>query len=440
MKVFLDTIGCRLNQSEIETFARQFRSAGHTIVSSAVEADMVVINTCAVTTKAASDSRQKIRQAARHSATGSAPGKIVVTGCWSTLDPAGAKALSGVSHVVPNPQKDQLVAGVLDLPPEMFDLEPVVREPLPGIHLRTRAFIKAQDGCDNHCTFCITRIARGPGRSRDIAQVLHDARSALDGGAQELVLTGVHLGSWGQDFNRPARLYDLVQALLREPHLPRLRLSSLEPWDLDEQFFSLWSDPRLCRHLHLPLQSGSIEVLRRMARKTTPESFAQLVEAARKASPQMAVTTDIIIGFPGETDEHFLAGLEFVRQMKFAHGHVFNYSLRPGTAAARMPDHVPQEIRKRRSAVMRAAIAESTRQYRLGFVEADLDVLWEATNAFGPQGWKLHGLTDNYLPVTVHAPERLWNHLGRVHLVGMDSEGMLGEIRPEEKKCIGGQI
>jgi threonylcarbamoyladenosine tRNA methylthiotransferase MtaB len=428
MKVYLDTIGCRLNQSEIETFARQFRSAGHTIVSSPGEADMVVINTCAVTTQAASDSRQKIRQAARAAALAGGQSELIVTGCWSTLDPGGAQSLMGVTRVVPNLEKDQLVAGVLDLPLETFDLEPVAREPLPGAHLRTRAFIKVQDGCDNHCTFCVTRIARGPGRSREIEQVLRDIHSALEGGAQELVLTGVHLGSWGQDFQTPAHLYDLVEGILREPALPRLRLSSLEPWDLDEAFFSLWSDPRLCRHLHLPLQSGSTETLRRMARKTTPESFAHLVDAARKASPDIAITTDLIVGFPGETDEQFMESLEFVRQVEFANGHVFTYSARPGTAAARMPNQVPQEVRKQRSMQMRAVFAASAEQYRLRFIDEELDVLWEATDSFGPDGWHLHGLTDNYLPVTVNSPQRLWNQLSKVKLVGLTAEGMRGEI------------
>lgn len=428
MKVFLDTIGCRLNQSEIEMFATQFRAAGHIIVSSSAEADLVVINTCAVTTQAASDSRQKIRQAARDPARSAGKGQLLVTGCWSTLDPSTAQAMQGVTHVVPNLEKDRLVAGLLELPLELFDLEPVVREPLPGARLRTRAFIKVQDGCDNHCTFCVTRIARGPGRSHEVARIMRDVNAALAGGAHELVLTGVHLGSWGQDFSPPQHLYDLVETILREAQPPRLRLSSLEPWDLDERFFSLWANPHLCRHLHLPLQSGSASTLRRMARKTTPESFARLVEMARKSSPDIAVTTDIIVGFPGETELQFEESLEFARAMNFAHGHVFTYSARPGTAAAQMPGQIPPELRKQRNAQMRAMIAESTERYRLRFVSSEVDVLWEATDAFGPDGWRLHGLTENNLPVTVNYPQRLWNQLSRVKLVRVTAEGMLGEI------------
>jgi threonylcarbamoyladenosine tRNA methylthiotransferase MtaB len=423
MNIYLDSIGCRLNQSEIEKFASQFRAAGHTIVSTAAEADYVVVNTCAVTAEAASDSRQKIRQASRASS-----GQVVVTGCWATLDKAGAKALPGVARVVENSAKDHLVADLLNLPEEAFDLEPVARTPLPGIHLRTRAFIKVQDGCDNHCTFCITRIARGAGRSRPVDEVLGDVRAALDGGAQEIVLTGVHLGSWGQDFDQPGKLYDLVEALLRNSDAPRLRLSSLEPWDLDEAFFSLWSDSRLCPHLHLPLQSGSADTLHRMARKTTPESFARLLEAARASSPDIAITTDIIAGFPGETEASFEESLDFVRRMNFAAGHVFTYSARPGTGAARMPNQVPVPVRKERNARLRAALAEASLRYRERFVGKELEVLWEATDALGPEGWHLHGLTGNYLRVTALSPDRRWNQLNRVRLTALDGEGLTGEI------------
>jgi len=432
MKIYLDSIGCRLNQSEIEKFANQFRAAGHTIVDSSAEADYVVVNTCAVTSEAASDSRQKIRQAARSAAGRTAPGEIIVTGCWATLDERGAQALPGVTRVVKNDVKDRLVADLLNLPEEVFDLEPVARQPLPGAHLRTRAFIKVQDGCDNHCTFCITRIARGAGRSRSLNEVLSDVHSALAGGAQEIVLTGVHLGSWGQDLENGAgkafHLYDLVKALLAQTDAPRLRLSSLEPWDLDENFFSLWTDPRLCRHLHLPLQAGSAETLRRMARKTTPESFAQLVNAARSVSPEIAITTDIIAGFPGETEAAFSESLDFVRRMNFAAGHVFTYSARPGTAAARMPAQVPMEIRKRRNSDLRAVLAESSTRYSSRFIGADLKVLWESTDSYGPDGWRLHGLTDNYLRVITHAPERLWNQNSRVRIQGINEEGLSGLI------------
>lgn len=423
MNVFLDSVGCRLNQSEIEKFALEFRAAGHTIVASPKEADLVVINTCAVTRQAEADSRNKIRQAGR-----ATTGKISVTGCWATLYRDAASALPKVDQVVGNLEKDRLVSDLLNLPPEQFDLEPLAREPLPGIHQRTRAFLKVQDGCDNHCTFCVTRIARGAGRSRSVADVLADVHTAQAGGAQEIVLTGVHLGSWGQDFASPAHLYDLVKAILGESDIPRLRLSSLEPWDLDERFFSLWSDERLCRHLHLPLQSGCESTLRRMARKTSPESFSRLVDLARGASPEMAITTDVIVGFPGETEAEFAESLDFVREMRFAGGHVFNYSARPGTAAERLPGQVPLEVRKQRSQRMRDGLGVAARQYSSGYIGKQVRVLWESTDVLGPDGWHLHGLTDNYLRVHATHPDRLWNQINQVAVVKLEGDELAGVI------------
>lgn len=424
MKVFLDSVGCRLNQSEIEAYARQFHAAGHTLVASPEQADLVVVNTCSVTAAAAADSRGVIRSAARLGAQ-----EIVVTGCWSTLYPQAAAELPAVSRVVPNLDKDHLVADLLGVPQETFDLEPVARQPVPGARLRTRAFIKAQDGCDNRCTFCVTTLARGPGRSRTVEQVLADIQSALDGDCQEVVLTGVHLGSWGQDFTTSLRLDHLVREVLARSAAPRLRLSSLEPWDLDAGFFRLWEDSRLCRHLHLPLQSGCAATLRRMARKTTPESFAELVAAARAIVPDMAITTDVIVGFPGESEAEFAESIDFVRQMDFAGGHVFTYSARQGTAAERMPDQVLNRVRKERSAVMRQLLAESAGRYQDRFLGQVLPVLWESATGYGPDGWHLSGLTDNYLRVSTRAPRQCWNRITPVRLTSSQGEVLQGQLQ-----------
>jgi threonylcarbamoyladenosine tRNA methylthiotransferase MtaB len=434
MKVFLDLVGCRLNQAEIENYARQFRAAGHSLTADPGEADLVVINTCAVTKAAAADSRKKIRHAARAGAK-----EIEVTGCWSTLNPEVAARLPSVRQVIPNADKDHLVPLTLGLPEENFDLEPVERLPIPGTRLRTRAFIKVQDGCDNRCTFCVTTIARGRGRSRPIREILGDVNAALhagesgsdgirSGGAKEIVLTGVHLGSWGQDFSSPLHLRQLIEAILKDTDVPRLRLSSLEPWDLDEEFFSLWDDPRLCRHLHLPLQSGCEATLRRMARKTTPKSFAALVEAARQAVPAIAITTDVMAGFPGETQAEFAESLAFVREMNFAGGHVFTYSSRSGTAAARMPVQIPHSIRKERNAQLRASLAESARRYRQCFLGQSVPVLCEGATALGPKTWHLSGLTDNYLRVSAEAPRDMWNEITPVRLTHLKDDGLQGEM------------
>jgi threonylcarbamoyladenosine tRNA methylthiotransferase MtaB len=422
MKIYLDTIGCRLNQSEIESMARQFRAAGHEIVMSAGLADLAVVNTCAVTNEAAADSRAKIRQMARAGVE-----EIVATGCWATLQPGQALELPNVLRVINNESKDDLVPAVLGLPKESFDVEPIAREPLPGLHRRTRAFIKVQDGCDNHCTFCITTVARGEGRSRPLAEVLLDIQSALDGGAKEVVLTGVHLGSWGYDFG--SHLRDLIRAVLRETDVPRLRLSSLEPWDLDAGFFSLWdpssSSGRLMPHLHLPLQSGSEATLKRMARKTTPGSFRALVSAARQAIPDVAITTDVIAGFPGETEAEFAESLAFVREMDFAGGHVFTYSPRPGTGAARMKGQVRHELRKSRNHILHEALEESARAYRQRFVGRTLPVLWESTSEMGEWGWRMEGLTGNYLRVNAFAPSPRWNEIDTVRLTDELQAGKL---------------
>ena len=421
MKIYLDTIGCRLNQSEIESMARGFRAAGHEIVTSAQMADMAVVNTCAVTNEASADSRGKIRQIARLGVN-----EIIATGCWATLQPQQANALPSVVRVVTNDRKDYLVSDVLDLPRETFDLEPIVRKPLPGLHRRTRAFIKVQDGCDNHCTFCVTTIARGEGRSRSVAEVMLDIQSALAGGTKEIVLTGVHLGSWGQDFGKHLR--DLIKAILSETDVPRLRLSSLEPWDLNADFFSLWQDKRLMPHLHLPLQSGCESTLKRMARKTTPQSFRELVSAARDVMPDVAVTTDIIAGFPGETDEEFAESLEFVKEMDFAGGHVFSYSPRPGTGAAKMKGQVRPELRKKRNHIVHDALEESAKSYRQKFVGQMTSVLWESVSEMGEWGWQMEGLTGNYLRVNAFAPSPRWNEIDRVILNEDNNDKIKGVI------------
>jgi len=422
MKVYLDTVGCRLNQSEIEMMARQFRAAGHEVVASAQDADMAVVNTCAVTVEAASDSRGKLRHIAR-----AGVNEIIATGCWVTLQPQQASALPNISRIVINDRKDHLVTDILNDREQSFDVEPIIRTPLPGLHHRTRAFIKVQDGCDNHCTFCVTTIARGEGRGRPIADVISDIQFALDGGTKEIVLTGVHLGSWGYDFG--IHLRDLIKAILRETDVTRLRLSSLEPWDLDADFFSLWEDACLCQHLHLPLQSGCEATLKRMARKTTPASFRDLVAAARQIMPDAAITTDIIAGFPGETEDEFAESLAFAKEMNFAGGHAFSYSPRPGTGAARMKEQVRPEVRKERNAMYRAVFEESANAYRQRFIGKTLPVLWESTTQLDERGWQMEGHTGNYLRVKAMAPAPRWNEMDDVELIENSSGMVQGLIR-----------
>ncbi|MBK9006914.1 MAG: tRNA (N(6)-L-threonylcarbamoyladenosine(37)-C(2))-methylthiotransferase MtaB [Anaerolineae bacterium] len=446
MKIYLDTIGCRLNQAEIEHMAHGFRSAGHEIVASAELAEMAVVNTCAVTNDAVSVSRGKIRQIARAGVT-----DIVATGCWTTLQPERALELTNVTRVISNDRKDHLVADVLDLQPETFDLrpdpstssgqafdlEPLTRIPLPGLHRRTRAFIKVQDGCNNQCTFCITTVARGEARSRTVADVIQDIQFALDGGAKEIVLTGVHLGSWGYEFE--SHLAELIKAILHHTDVPRLRLSSLEPWDLNADFFSLWdsstslrASSRLMPHLHLPLQAGSDSTLKRMRRNTTTNSFRELIQSARETIPDVAITTDIIAGFPGETDEEFAHTLDFVNEMNFAGGHVFTYSPRPGTGAAKMKGQIQSEVRKKRNHILHDALEESAKSYREKFIGQTMFVLWESTSEMGERGWLMEGFTENYLRAQAFAESPRWNEIDRVALTDCESNQVRGEILNEE--------
>ncbi|RCK71823.1 MAG: tRNA-t(6)A37 methylthiotransferase [Anaerolineae bacterium] len=427
-RVYLDMVGCRLNQSELESFARQFRAAGYTIVDTPDQADWVVINTCTVTAAADADSRAKARQAFRAGAK-----QIALTGCWATLHPAEALSLPGVQRVIPNDQKESLVSQIT----EVYDLEPLEREPLPGLRHRTRAFLKVQDGCDNHCTFCVTRLARGKGRSRPIAAVLADIQAALGEGkdgaddappAREIVLSGVHLGSWGKDFSPPLHLRHLIQAILQDTDVPRLRLSSLEPWDLDEGFFRLWENPRLCRHLHLPLQSGCAATLRRMARKCSPEGYAHLVATARALIPGLAVTTDIIVGFPGEDENEFAQSLAFIQQMEFSGGHVFVFSPRPGTAATRLSQPVSPSIARARSQQVRESLSVSAQAFRQRFLGSTVKVLWESRRGQTPQGWILSGLSDNYLRVRTVTSQPLDNQISEVRLTAIAAEEMIGVV------------
>ncbi len=425
MKIFLDMVGCRLNQSEIERFANIFRALGHEIVPAASNADMAIINTCAVTVKAAADSRKKIRRAVRDGAR-----QVVVTGCWSTMHPEKAAGMMGVTAVIGNPDKDHLVSILLNLDQKQIDALSLIREPLPGGRGRTRAFIKVQEGCDNVCTYCLTRVARGRSRSRPVDDIRRDLHSALRGGAREIVLTGVQLGAWGRDFTPSAALQDLISAALDLPDLERLRLSSIEPWDFSPDLLVHWQDARLCRHLHLPLQSGSDRILKAMGRPLTTSDYAALINQIRNIWPDAAITTDVITGFPGESSMDFEQTKAFIQEMRFAGGHVFTYSPRPQTAAFKMKERVPIQTARARNAALRDVFKKSSRDFRTRFIGDVVRVLWERDEQQDDGCWRLSGLTDHYLRVQADSSVSLWNQFSRVKITGHDPERpmLLGEI------------
>ncbi|MBR6090821.1 MAG: tRNA (N(6)-L-threonylcarbamoyladenosine(37)-C(2))-methylthiotransferase MtaB [Anaerolineaceae bacterium] len=422
MKVFFDTIGCRLNQAEIERYAVQFAAQGHELVPDAESADMVIVNTCSVTAAAASDSRGKIRSAARNGA------RVVVTGCWSTMEPEIAAMMEGVSHVIPNAEKDHLPQTVLGTKEPDFDVEPLKRIILPGIHARTRAFIKIQDGCDNHCTFCVTHLVRGKARSVSETDVLRDVQAAINAGGKEIVLTGVNLGAWGLDLDPRKELADLIEFLLRETDIPRIRLSSLESWNLSDRFLQLWHDPRMCPQFHLPLQSGSNSVLKRMARRTTLAEFRRLTETALTVNPDFAITTDVIAGFPGETDEEFAETVSFIESIPFAGGHVFPYSPRPGTPAARMSGQIGKSVQKARAKQLRDIFENKTEQFEQSFVGSTQQILWESSVPLPDGRWETHGLSGNYLSVKTIFPSPVRNRIDSVLLTGREDGKLIGKV------------
>lgn len=375
MKVYLETLGCRLNYSEIEALGRALRAAGHQVVRTPQEADVCILNTCAVTAEAARKSRQRARKLARAN-----PNlRLAVTGCYATLAPETVSRLPNVKLVVDNRHKERL-AELLQPWSAELDGESWRRlapDAAPHSPTRTRAFVKVQDGCNNRCTFCIVTVARGPERSRPLPEVVEEIQRLVAAGYQEAVLTGVHLGGYGRD--QGSSLHELVAAILEQTSLPRLRLSSLEPWDIEPSFFDLWpaSQGRLCPHLHLPLQAGCDRTLKRMARRNRTADFRQLVTEARHRIPGLVITTDIIVGFPGESEADFAESLAFVEAMNFAHVHVFPYSPRQGTPAATFTAQVPVAERRRRVAAMQEVARKTGLAVRRSFLGQVRPVLWE---------------------------------------------------------------
>ena len=453
MRYYLESLGCRLNYAEMAALSRRLTEEGHELADSAGEADICILNSCAVTDEAARKSRQIARQLAHASPCS----RLVLTGCFATLYAPAASALPNVALVVDNEQKEHLPE-VLRLLPAV-SATPMSGQPSragvtnPGRRVaetpegteeipersRTRAFIKVQDGCRNRCTYCVVTVARGEERSRRVAEVVREVNSLAEAGYREAVLTGVHLGAYGADTGES--LSSLLAALLAETSIPRLRLSSLEPFDLSPELFRAWGESggRLMPHLHLPAQSGSDEILRRMGRRNRVADYEALVTAARVAIPGLTVTTDLMTGFPGESESQFAETLSFAARMRFAHIHVFTYSQRPGTAAASFPDQIPVSERRRRSQLLSRNAGEISRSVRSGFLGQVRPVLWESRVSSRSAGslkkvasavWS--GLTDNYLRVHMRPQEEegLQNRIHSVRLIALDGTTFQGELAP----------
>ena len=429
MRINLKTLGCRLNEAELETWARQFQAEGHRIVDQSAEADLVVLNSCAVTQDAVRKSKYLIRRTHRENPSA----KLVMTGCYASLNPEEAKTALGVDLVVNNADKHRLVEIAkesLDMPtmPE-FASEP--GEASLFAMGRQRAFVKVQDGCRYRCAYCIVTLARGEESSRDIAEIVAEINTLYFEGVQEAILTGVHLGGWGSDLGM--RLDDLLSALLEQTEIPRLRLGSLEPWELSDRFFALLQNPRLMPHLHLPLQSGADSVLRRMARRCKTAEFAQLVKQARAANPDINITTDVIVGFPGETDAEWEESLDFIESQGFGHLHIFGFSARVGTKAATLPDQIPSPVIKSRVQQLHKLATRQKRTTLTRYIGREFPVLWEEGGDVRTDGMRpFPGYTPNYLRVETNADKSLdlCRKIATARLTGLSENGdfLLGEL------------
>ncbi|MGY6213630.1 tRNA (N(6)-L-threonylcarbamoyladenosine(37)-C(2))-methylthiotransferase MtaB [Methylolobus aquaticus] len=422
MRVALQTLGCRVNEAEIERWSREFRAAGHQVVPPSEDPELVVLNSCAVTQEAVRKSRSLLRRIHReHPAA-----KLVLSGCYATLSPSAAAAL-GVDLVVANSEKDRLLERV-EQELAVATMPAMAADPDQGSLLlpvnRHRAFVKVQDGCRYRCTFCIVTVARGAERSRPPADVVDEINTLHASGVEEVVLTGVHLGGYGSDLGQG--LDQLVRTVLDRTAIPRLRFGSIEPWDLPEGFLELWRSPRLMPHLHLPLQSGCDATLRRMARRCKTRDYRQLVDQAREAIPALNITTDVIVGFPGETDQEWQASLAFIRDCGFGHVHIFPYSPREGTKAAELPGAVPTETQKARALSLREAAMEARRAFQASCVGQCVEVLIEGDlkTAGADEIRSLSGYSPNYLRVGVETfpPPTAGSRIMTVEITGTDPQ------------------
>lgn len=436
------TLGCKVNQIETQSMSELFRRAGYEIKEFGEDADIYVINTCSVTAVGEKKSRQQIRRAHRMN-----PGAVIaVTGCYAQLAPEDIAAIEGVGLVVGTKDRQNIVTmaeeaaasyarerkatskvGNIRETHEFEEL--IVDDDIKGDiapHQRTRAFIKIQEGCENFCTYCIIPYTRGPLRSRHLDSIRSEAKRLAEEGYREIVLTGIHLGAYGRDFKDGTTLADAVETILQEKSFARVRLSSLESVEVDERLLTMMkNEPRFAPHLHLPLQAGSDEILRRMNRHYNTAEFIDLTERLRKEVPSLALTTDIIVGFPGETEELFAETLKNAELIGFSKIHVFPYSVRPGTPAATMPNQVPEPVKKERVHRLEAVGERTAAKFRQSSVGCVKEVLIETIDA---ENNTADGLTDTYIRVYCDAAAVRSGQLVSLRLVREYEDGLWGEL------------
>jgi threonylcarbamoyladenosine tRNA methylthiotransferase MtaB len=409
-RVAIETLGCKLNQAESESLRRELVSAGCRIVTSGEPADIFILNSCTVTHVADRKGRQILRQTRRLSPAA----KIVVIGCFAGQPSQKSSGIEGIDLMVGNAEKPELtkILGQKGwIPGSGVKVD-------AGFQNRTRTFIKAQDGCNNHCSYCIVPTVRGREKSLPSQLIVDEIRQRASEGFQEAVLTGTEIGRYSTS---ATDIVGLLRKILTETPIRRLRLSSLQPLEITPALVELWQNSRLCRHFHLSLQSGSDSVLKRMERQYTAEQYAEKVNYLRTVIPEVSVTTDVIVGFPGETESEFQESYEFMRGMKFSRTHVFSYSAREGTEAANMSGQVPAEIKKLRSNRMIELGQDSLEKYQNQFLGSTQEVLFEHVSDDYCSGY-----TDTYIKVYIKNGKDLSNCIVKVNFLRVIEEGIEG--------------
>lgn len=415
-RIAFKTLGCRLNQFETSSLATQFTHHHYKIVPFNEQADVYVINTCTVTNQSDHKSRNIISQAARRTK----DAVIVVTGCMAGKDKEHLEEEGNITYVVDNNRKSSIFS-LIDAHFKgetnalSLDNSNVFDYVQPDKIFKTRGMVKIQDGCDNYCTFCIIPFVRGRAVSRPVKDILNDVRNLVQSGYKEIVVTGVNIGRYQKDDMNFERLIGLILDL---PGDFRLRISSMEPEGIGDLFYELIHHPKMTPHLHLCLQSGSDRILQKMGRMYTVEEFLKIVHRIRKEIPNFNFTTDIMVGFPGETEDDLLQTLEVMNEVRFGHVHTFKYSVRDGTRAARMEEHVDEKIKAERSIRIRDLAHEHTIALRSAFIGKEQLLLTEKLNKRG----YFSGYGEHYLPIQVPSPGLHSNQFVKVKISGLSDK------------------
>ena len=431
-KIAFYTLGCKVNQSDTASMERLFREAGYEIVDFAEKADIYLINTCVVTNMGQRKSRQMIHRAIRKNPNAF----IVVSGCYPQTAAEEVKAIQGVDLIIGNQDRAAVVtlveAAATEQSIDAYDNVKKLSAQTAFEELsadceteKTRAFLKIQEGCNQFCTYCIIPYARGPLRSRSLENIKDEVEKLVAAGFSEVVLIGIHLGAYGKELKNGTSLTDAVKAALAVTGLARVRLGSLESVEVGEDLLDLMaSDERVQRQLHLPLQTGCDDVLKSMHRPYDTKIFAELIQKIRAKLPDVAITTDVIVGFPGETEENFAATKEFVRSCGFSKIHIFPFSPRKGTPAASFSGVVSEKVKQRRAVELADVDRESHEKYCESMLDKTVTVLFEQESAEGL--WE--GLSGNYVRVYAKSEDNLSGKIRKITLKDLYKDGMIGEI------------